>query len=293
MKMKEEIGFWLVTTDHLENDLWFREEEDFKVGMNYVAAVAAGSPVIILVFILMSNHVHFFLLGTRKEVIRFITELKRRYANYVWLKYGDPKLLKNNSVDIRHIPFEDEAAERAIAYVQMNCVAAGICLYPSQYPWGTGDLFFNPTPTKGFRVDSLSKRKRFQILHSKTDIPGNWLIGEDGYILPSCYVKIDYVEKLFRNPKRMDYYLRTSSKARVRLESGAESQVSFKDQTLLSVLPELCHRLFGEPSFKKLSETQKKEILRQLRFRFSSNIHQLARITGLSYDAAARLMDSE
>lgn len=73
----------------------------------------------------------------------------------------------------------------------------------------------------------------------------------------------------------------------------AESQVSFKDQTLLSVLPELCHRLFGEPSFKKLSETQKKEVLRQLRFRFSSNIHQLARITGLSYDAAARLMDSE
>ena len=36
-----------------------------------------------------------------------------------------------------------------------------------------------------------------------------------------------------------------------------------------------------------------KEILRQLRFRFSSNIHQLARIAGLSYDEAARLMDSE
>jgi hypothetical protein len=35
------------------------------------------------------------------------------------------------------------------------------------------------------------------------------------------------------------------------------------------------------------------EILRQLRYRFSSNVHQLARIVEVTYDEAARLMDSQ
>ena len=59
--MRREIRIWLVTTDHLEDGLWFRDESDFKVGMNYVAALAADTGVIVLAFILMSNHVHFII----------------------------------------------------------------------------------------------------------------------------------------------------------------------------------------------------------------------------------------
>ena len=58
--------YYLITTEHLEDKLWFREEEDFVVGMNYVALQALLSPeVLVLAFILMSNHVHFVLYGTR------------------------------------------------------------------------------------------------------------------------------------------------------------------------------------------------------------------------------------
>ena len=291
--MKKEIELWLVTTDHLKDGVWFREEEDFKVGMNYVAVIAAGSPVYILAFILMSNHVHFLFLGSREEAEAFIDEFKRRYSNYVRIKYGTAKFLKKNGVDIQLIPFDGESAERALAYIQMNCVAANICLHATQYPWGTGNLFFNATPPSGTRVDTLSDRERMRLTRSKTRLPGHWLIGNEGYILPSSYVRTDYVERLFRNPKRMDYFLKNSSKARLRLQSGEESQPSFKDQTLLSVLPELCFKLFGVSSFRELGDSQKTVILRQLRFRFSSNTHQLARVVGISYEEAARLMDSK
>ena len=291
--MKKKVSLWLVTTDHLEDNLWFREEEDFKVGMNYVAAIAAGSPSFALAFILMSNHVHFLLLGTKKDAEAFINEFKRRYSKYFQYKYGTTKFLKQNKVDVKLVPFEEEKPERAIAYVLMNCIAANICLQPTQYPWGTGNLYFNATPPKGMRVDSLSERERFRLLHTKAVFPGHWLVGEDGYILPSSFVRLDLVEKLFRTPKRMDYFLKNSSKARQRLESGPETQPSFKDQTLLSVLPELCYKLFGYFTFKELADSQKTEILRQLRYRFSSNAHQLARVTGLTYDEAARLLDSE
>ena len=110
--MENNLKLWLVTTDHLEDGLWFREEQDFKVGMNYVAAVAADIPVFILAFILMSNHVHFVLLGTEEDANRFINEYKRRYSKYLQRKYGSAKFLKYNKVDVQPIPLENEAAER-------------------------------------------------------------------------------------------------------------------------------------------------------------------------------------
>ena len=66
---------FLLTTEHLEDGLWFRDEDDFKVAMNYVAIEAARHPeVVVLAFILMSNHVHFLLRGRREEVIAFVTQ---------------------------------------------------------------------------------------------------------------------------------------------------------------------------------------------------------------------------
>ena len=283
---------FFISTDHLVDRDLFRDMEDFRVGMNYVAIVKGITGVVILAFVLMSNHVHFVLAGTCEDVERFINEFKRRHSKYLRIKYGIDKLLKGNVVDLREIPIENESVERAVAYVQMNPVAANICAYPTQYPWGSGNVFFNVTAPKGIRLDSISSRARIRILHSKSNVPGYWLVGEDGYILPSSYVKWENVEKMFRTPGRMDYFLRTSSKARTRLESGERAIQGFKDQTVLLALPDLCRTLFQKESFEELSYNQKVEMLRQLRYRFSSNVHQLARVTHLSYDAAAKLMDS-
>ena len=39
---------YLLTTAHLEDGLWFRDEEDFKVAMNYLAIQAACCPEVIV-----------------------------------------------------------------------------------------------------------------------------------------------------------------------------------------------------------------------------------------------------
>ena len=141
---------YLLTTAHLEDGLWFRDEEDFKVAMNYLAIQAACCPeVIVLAFILMSNHVHLVLRGRRKDVVHFVNQFKHRYAIYYRKKYGIAEFLRRNGLDVKLIPDEDEAVERAVAYVQMNCVAANICSHPSQYPWGTGNAFFTSTKPGG------------------------------------------------------------------------------------------------------------------------------------------------
>ncbi len=285
---------YLLTTEHLENGLWFREEDDFRVGMNYVAIQAACCPdVFVLAFVLMSNHVHFVLQGTYDDVSDFVLLFKQRYALYYRKKYGTEGLLKRNNVDVRPIPPDDEALERAIAYVQMNCVAAGICSHPCQYPWGTGSSFFSQDSIQGLSIGHLSGRKRKRILRSFIEcVPEDWLVGSNGFILPSSYVKTEFVENCYRNPNRMNYFLNTSSKAKKRIETSEKSLPGFRDQSILAVLPDLYRSLFQKDSFQNLLPEQKIEMVKQIRFRFSADATQIARVCGITYAQAAQLLDN-
>ena len=297
MTMRNSKKFWLITTDHLEEGLWFRDEKDFAVGMNHVAIQAALTPeVIVVAFILMSNHVHFVLYGTEDDVRAFVNAFKSRYSQYLFRKYGINEQLRRNGVQVKEIPADKkDALKRAIAYVQMNCVAARICSHPSQYPWGTGNVFFNVTGVMGGRpVASLSHRARERMFHSEfTDLPGKWQVSETGYVLPQSYVAVGWVEELFQTPGRMNYFLNTSSKARRRMEQGEDALPSFKDQVILKALPDLCQSLFQEPDFKRLKDSDQTEVLRQVRYRFSANVNQVARVCGISYAEAARMLDGE
>ena len=277
--------YWLVTTEHLKDRLWFRDEEDFKVGMNQVAVLAATISVQVLAFILMSNHVHFVLGGTKDDATDFITSFKRRFSRYYGKKYSVKEFLRENNVDFRELHIGDESLERAIAYVQMNSVAANICISPSGYPWGTGELFFNENKTKGKAIGELSKRECIKLLRSRALLPSGYIVSE-GIVLPSSYVDVQMVESLFKSAKRMNYFLQSSSKAKLVKEAP-----SFKDQLIVSAMQDLTVSLFRKKTFGDLTNLQKAEILKQLRYRFSSEPNQLSRISGISFEEVCRMLE--
>ena len=285
--------YYLVTTEHLKAGLWFRDERDFMTGMNFVAIQAFESEVTVLAFILMSNHLHFVVEGRWADVKAFIDGIKSRFSKYLNHKYGTSEFLRRNKVAIEEVSSLNEGLERAIAYTQMNSVAANICSHPSQYPWGTGPSFFNATKRSGKPLGGLSKRARIRLLHCcKDDLPADWLISEEGYILPESYVNVAFVEALYRRASRMNYFLVTSSKARRKIENSEDRHPAFKDQVILAALPDLYRSLFGKPCFEELTPEEQMESLRQIQHRFCSNVHQIARVTGLTYEAAARMLDS-
>lgn len=284
---------WLITTEHLKAGLWFRDEEDYKVGMNFVAIQAYASRVVVLSFTLMSNHVHFVVKAeSKKDAEAFIEGFKHRYSLYLRRKYGVKEFLRGNGVQIDFISPYDEDPEKAIAYVEMNCVAANICSHPSQYPWGTGCLFFDQRKPDGRPLGSFSKRACKRLLHTDVEsLPDNWLIGADGYILLQNYVDVESVQAFFRTPQRMNWFLTNSSKAKKRLEAD-DNLPAFRDQVILAAVPDLCQSLFGKRKFSQLSRDEQVEFVRQLHFRFSAHVNQIARVCGLTYEQAARLMDS-
>lgn len=272
--------------------MWFRDESDFKIGMNTVALIASLTGVKVLSFILMSNHLHFVVYCFPDEAEHFINEIKRHYSRYVRNRHGVKESLRRNKVDIREIDPSGEDLERALAYVQMNCVAAGICLNPVQYRWGTGKSFFSEEPATGIPFGSLNGMEKKRLLRSNMAVPDDYLVCKDGYILPESYIEVQTVEKIFRNAKRMNYFLNTSSKAKRKLETGEIDVPSFKDQIIISAMEDLCHSLFHKDRVSELDDSEMGELLRQIRYRFSSNVHQLARVANIDYDTVVHLLDT-
>ena len=282
------MACFLVTTDHLSDRIWFKDKEDFKVGMNYVAIAAFILNVKVVVFILMSNHVHFIIIcNTEAEAREFADYYKNLYSRYYRNKYGINEFLREVGVDVREIEWEGESFERATAYVMMNSVAANICMNCTQYSWGTGSLYFNQKPEKGTMLKDISRRAQIRLLHSNVELPQNMIMLDEGYISPASYVDVQLVEQVFRTPKRMLYFLNTSSKAKVKYSA----MPSFRDQTIISAAEDICRTLFSTDSIEALSEDQKTDLIQQLRFRFSADVAQLCRVIGSSYEKASKMLD--
>ncbi|MBR3563090.1 MAG: hypothetical protein IKN93_04615 [Bacteroidales bacterium] len=279
--------FWLVTTDHLTDQIWFKDDDDFKAAMNIVAVLASTMNLPVIAFILMSNHVHFVLGCDRNLAVVFITRFKKIYSQYYSKKYGSCELLRDNAVDYQQIVIGDESFERGVAYVLMNSVAAKICLHASEYPWGTGACYFNPTQVTGTRIGDMSARARMKILRSRFSVPDDYTVNEHGYVNPSCYVPVKFVESVFRTPSRMTFFLNNSSKAKRVKEAPA-----FKDQVIGVAFQDLLVSLFRKHTIGDLDDLQKGELFRQIRFRFSADPAQIARVCGESYEKVCELLES-
>lgn len=286
-----EVRFYLVTTDHLTDRIWFRDDTDFKVGMNYVAIVSLVTGVKVLAFILMSNHVHFVLQCSEKDAHSFIEEFKRRYGMHLNRRYSVKDFLRHNKVDVQELCHEDESLERGLAYVIMNSVAANICLNAADYPWGTANIYFRATRPKGQKLECMSERARFRVLHSREKLPDWLLLGEDGFILPDSYVPVKFVESVFRTPKRMNYFLMNSSKAKRRLGDRDRILPSFKDQVIAAAIPDICKSLFNKYSPKELELKELAILIPEVRWRFSSDLNQIARVLGIQYPEVVRIIE--
>ena len=284
--------FYLISTDHLEDRVWFRDNEDFIAGMNYVAVLAGTLEASILDFILMSNHVHFMLECLYDEAKNFIDRFKRLYGRYFCKKYHVKTLLSGNDVDISEVAWTNDNLENALAYTQMNCVAANICLSPEAYPWGSGNSFFNVNVKHGRRLGDMTRRAQIRLLHSNVILNQNWEVGEEGFVLPKSYLNVRFVESVFQTPKRMLYYRSKSSKAKAVLEKKITESVSFGDQTLISALGELCRGLYQKRDAAFLEREQKVNLAHYLHRFFKADAHQISRLLGFTYSESASILDS-
>lgn len=283
-------GYYHVSSHGLERNDIFKNKCDFIQGMNDIAVCVLGYDVLILAFCLMSNHFHFILYGTLEECRRFSEEYKRRCGIRMRQRSGEVKALKEIEVRLDSIDSQDYL-ENAIAYVLRNPLAAGIRIMPYHYQWSSVALYFVAELNfQGDRLNEMSERKRYRILRSRLDVPDNYHVDENGMIHPSCYVRTDMVESVFRHPARFLAQLGRKVENDVELKMGIVHQVSMTDQELLTQVNELLRLEYGKTSLSQLSIEDRIKLCLVIKRNFGAGTKQIARVTRLNPEVVEKVV---
>lgn len=280
MKRKPNARFYHVYIKGLENNLIFRDREDYITGMNYVSICSFWTAVSMLAFTLMSNHFHFIVYGTEEEAKGFIDLYKRNISRYLSIKYNTNHLLRHVKTDCKLITNSGDALKIAIAYVLRNHIKAGINQTVQGYEWSSGYCYFAGTDLlEGCSpTSSLGTEEYRRTLHSKIRLDDKYLLNSKGYIEPASYVCIDFVESCFGRVQSFDYFIyKAGSTAKPK-----EGPVDFSDEFVLTGLKEIISKKYEVTELEELNEVLKKEVMLLLKRQFNCSPKQLARTMQMS-----------
>lgn len=287
---KKTMKYFHVYTKGLEDRQLYRDREDFLAGMNILAVVcSAFHQLKLLAFVLMSNHVHFILYGTEKQAKEFIDLYKNLVSRHVRVRYGESKYLRHLATTVSEVPLENESIKRLIAYVLNNPVKAGINCVASGYEWSSARCYFNRVQSSNsdMIIGRMSVRQQRQILHSYRQVPESWGVNLSGYVSPHCYVDYQTVERIYGRGSSFEYFLSAS----LSLRKGVAENITFSDSMLQSAVGELLDKKYSVGSISEMDEFLKRNMLKDLKHRFSSSSKQLARVTGMTISEVVRLLE--
>ena len=181
--------------------------------------------------------------------------------------------------------------ENVIAYILRNPIAAGIWMMPYHYRWSSISLYFRGDDSpKGTRIGDLSNRQRFRILKSRLELPGDYMMDDQGMILPSCYVDSASVEKIFGHPARLMMALARKIENDVELKFGVANDVTMTDQEILTQMKDLIKKEFGKDSISQLSAEQRISLCLMLKRNFRAGVKQIARLTRIDPAVVAKIV---
>ena len=284
---------WHFSTDGTVQDVLFSDEDDFIAAMNRIYLLARKYDILILAFCLMDNHIHFILYGAFDEANKFMHEYVRQTSMFIARKHNLSKNLRN--LEIHHQDITDDTyLKTAICYVIKNPPVAGLPWQAHDYPWSSGPLYFRSSQSwaspgwlerKG-TLAGMSTLRKEQLFHTRESLPDTLEV-IDGLILPTNYIPVDLVERIFRSHRSYLFFLAKSKEEDVESRGGAISRLSLPDNELRQHKKEILQELFGRCSSRELSTTQRLRLGRELRRRYNCSVKQVARMVGLRAEELA------
>lgn len=298
---------WHFCTDGNAVDALFKDEDDFRYGMNQIFVMSRLFRVTILAFSLMDTHVHFVLHGNFGDCNRMMHEYLRRLSIHISVRYREHnKLLRmpltHQSVD------NDFYLKTVICYTIKNAPVAGLPYNAWDYPWSSGPLYFRPkgcwnSPqwSRTAIVTNLKGRMMRSILHSQstvsshgvTDIEDDGFLNVkvlDGLVLPEEYVAYEIVEKIFRTHRSFNYFMSITKDSDVDSRGGLISRLTVPMQEMRQHRRELSMEMFGTDLLKQLDMPRRIRLARALKSRYNSSVKQIARLCGLVYDEVKNML---
>lgn len=281
--IKNIMKYYHFCTEGLRKGIIFRDEEDFIVGMNYVAITAKECGLVILAFCLMSNHWHFIVRGNTIDIERFNTLLKSRISMWLHRKYSLSHFLKGQELTIKEIDSLDYL-RKVIGYVLRNPIVAGINCTVESYRWGSGKCYFHENHPHDKQV--ISDRSKGILCKTNSSAIKSYGLDRYGMITPDQYVDKEAVTDIFRTAKAFIYNVMSfkSFDMDLELENGLAQKIAIEDGKLIKIVESLCSRDFKVRSADLLPTRDKCIVAVKLRKDYGASSKQISRILGLDQD---------
>lgn len=120
----------------------FFRESDYRAYKTILARYCERENVEVWAYCLMPNHVHLVLVPhTGYGLRRSISETHRRYTHVINTREGWTGYLWQGRFD--SYPMDEAHLHRAVRYVELNPVSAGICNRPDEWEWSSAKSHFH------------------------------------------------------------------------------------------------------------------------------------------------------
>lgn len=261
----------------------FSTREEYEAAMLIIAiCLYECKNVIIITFELMSNHVHFILLGTPSAIEEFFTLFKsklqkhlKRVSSSISLKQFVPKMIQIDTL---------ESLRNQIVYTNRNAYIVDPDETPFTYLYGANSYYFNPM-TKYLSTRNygdLTVREKKELLHSHhLDYPDNYKVF-GRYILPSSFCSIALGEAMFRDARHYFHKISRDIESYKEIASLLGDKVYYTDDELVSILYGICKKEFEGQKPSLLSAQDKLTVARRLHFDYNADNAKIIRLLRVS-----------
>lgn len=289
MRGEDQAGYYHVCTDGNAIAWMFQDDEDFVAGVNRIGLCVLKTCVAVVAFILMDNHVHFVLNGSAVQCKSFINMYKRLTGRWIANKYGQSDYLRLLPTEMIWIE-DEEGLMNTIAYIDRNSIVAGYKYMPCEYPWGTARFMFRDKSNRDVKdvvyskIHTMTIDQQRAVLKSRIRVPSDWLICQNGMILPGSFMDLGHVERIFKTPSRYSYYLAKKLEGLVELQMNDSRKTFMSDKDLRKVTKQMSHELYGVENVRLLDVKSRLNIARKLRYDYVSTVKQISRMLYLDPD---------
>lgn len=269
-------------------------EADAFAAFNRIGICAARHPKVRIASATVEDtHIHALLHGVR-------TDCEAWCRDYEWLttKYTIASRRSRDGlrIFITLEPITDESyLMNAAAYTIIQPTKDGKRIMPYDYLWGTGPMYFRDARAvlpwligEGGQLNIpseiglLPRREQNQVLHSKKEVPGNWLIC-NGFLLPCNYIDVALFESIFKTHNCFRSFLSNSRKESQRVvdSMAAAVGISLEDSEARQKCQALCLNMFGSRDVRTLNSQQRLRLATALRSTHGISFRQVATLVHL------------
>lgn len=286
--------YYHLTTDGTTQETIFLTDEDFKFGMNAMAACLLGHQVEVLAFVFMNNHLHWILEGGEDECRNLYVAFRRRLVNYLQSAGRVLNLSGFDSVTL--VPIDSLAQLRnEIAYVHRNPFVVRKDILPHTYRWGDGCLYFNEIAKKvGLSLKSVPFREKRTMFRSRIDsLSETDYYVDDGYVLPFSFSSYQRGMSFYQHASQYYAHLNKNQESFGAIAQRLGDSTSLNDEEIFTVARTVARNLFSINRLKELNMNQRFEVARTLRFTYGSSVEQICRTLSLDRELLGELLPQQ